>query len=294
MIVCIILLFSAFCTIAMLYKLYLQPVNRLLFSDYLKLSASGVIAFVADTFGIGSFAVNVALAKLLRTFDDEELPAMCNGAQVLPGALESLFFLHLVEVDKTTLTVLVMGACVGGLIGGTIVSHLSKQSIRLAMMICFFCLIGLMLANECHWLHVSGEATSLQAWPLLLGGFGMVICGALTSVGIGLFLMVQSLLFLLHVSPVAAFPIMMTAGALQQPLTTLIFLKHNKIPLKKTMILSVSGCVGVLITLPLFSLLTIKGLHVLLLMILLYNLVSMAKAYWRAHFSLKQAVIATS
>ncbi len=75
----------------------------------------------------------------------------------------------------------------------------------------------------------------------------MIICGALTSVGIGLFVMVQGVLFLLNVSPVVAFPIMMTAGAMQQPLTTLVFVQQNKIPLKKTLILSLAGCIGVLL-----------------------------------------------
>lgn len=55
----------------------------------------------------------------------------------------------------------------------------------------------------------------------------MVVCGALTSVGIGLFAMVQGVLFLMNVSPIVAFPIMTTAGAMQQPLTTLVF--YNKI-----------------------------------------------------------------
>ena len=64
----------------------------------------------------------------------------------------------------------------------------------------------------------------------------MAVCGALTSVGVGLFVMIQCVLFLMNISPVIAFPIMTVAGAMQQPLTTLVFLQQNKIPLKKTLI----------------------------------------------------------
>ena len=63
--------------------------------DYIKLGLSGIVAFIADTLGIGSFAVNVAMAKLLGTFPDEELPAVNNGAQVIPGTIESLFFMQI-------------------------------------------------------------------------------------------------------------------------------------------------------------------------------------------------------
>ena len=84
---------------------------------------------------------------------------------------------------------------------------------------------------------IGGDLVALDSWNLILGFFAMVICGALTSVGIGLFALVQAVLFLLNVSPAVAFPIMTTAGAMQQPLTTLVFVQQNKIPLKKTLIL---------------------------------------------------------
>jgi uncharacterized membrane protein YfcA len=91
--------------------------------------------------------------------------------------------------------------------------------------------------------------------------------------------MVQGVLFVLGASPLIAFPIMMTAGAVQQPLTTLVFLQQNKIPLKKTLILSLAGCLGVFITLPIFSYLTVTWLHTLLLGILIYNFLAIGRTY---------------
>lgn len=275
-----VLLFSLSCFALMLFCLQRQAVSPVSGLETIKLGASGVIAFIADTLGVGSFAVNVALAKLLGTFKDEELPAVNNGAQVLPGMIESLFFMQIIAVDITTLATLVAGACVGGILGGTVVSRLSKQAIRLSMVCCFIFIIALLLSHHFRLLPVGGSITELHSWGLVLGFLGMVVCGALTSVGIGLFVMVQAVLFLLNVSPVVAFPIMTTAGALQQPLTTLVFLKHNKIPLKKTLILSLSGCLGVLVTIPLFTNLTVTWLHFLLLMILIYNAIAIGRAYF--------------
>ena len=277
-----ILAFSLFCIVTMVYKLSHQTAVVVSTLEYFKLIVSGIIAFVADTLGVGSFAVNVALAKLLGTFRDDELPAVNNGAQVIPGTIESLFFMQLVNVDLTTLLTLVFGTCLGGLVGGAIVSRLSKQAIRLAMMCCFLLIISLLLCHKFHLLPTDGDITEFRNWKLFLGFFAMIICGALTSVGIGLFAMVQGVLFLLGASPLIAFPIMTTAGAMQQPLTTLVFLQQNKIPLKKTLILSLAGCLGVFITLPLFTHLTISWLHSLLLVILIYNFIAIGRTYLRS------------
>ena len=270
---------SLFCVVAMFYKLRHQAPVALSPLEYFKLGVSGIIAFIADTLGIGSFAVNVALAKLLGTFRDDELPAVNNGAQVIPGTIESLFFMQLIDVDLTTMLTLVGGTCLGGLIGGAVVSRLSKQAIRLAMICCFILIISLLLCHQFRLLPVGGDVAELHSWKLIVGFIAMVVCGALTSVGIGLFAMVQGVLFLMNVSPLVAFPIMTTAGAMQQPLTTLVFLQQDKIPLKKTLILSLAGCVGVLITLPLFAHLTITWLHSLLLVILFYNLFAIGRSY---------------
>ncbi len=277
-----ILILSLFCVAVMVLKLSRQSSEPLSSTQCIKLIVSGIIAFIADTLGVGSFAVNVALAKLMGTFRDDELPAVNNGAQVIPGTIESLFFMHLVDVDLTTLLTLVAGTCVGGLLGGFVVSQLSKQAIRLAMICSFALIIVLLISHQFRLLPVGGDLTELHSWRLVIGFFALVICGALTSVGVGLFVMVQGVLFLMNVSPVVAFPIMTTAGAMQQPLTTLVFLQQNKIPLKKTLILSLSGCLGVLITIPVFTQLTITWLHLLLLFILIYNLLAIGHTYLKA------------
>lgn len=275
------LFLSLFCVTVMFYQLRRQPTILISTLDYSKLIFSGVIAFIADTLGVGSFAVNVALSKLLGTFHDDELPAVNNGAQVIPGTVESLFFMQMMDVDLTTLITLVLGTCIGGIIGGNVVSHLSKQAIRLAMLICFFVIITLLFCHQFNLIPMDGDLIELRSARLIIGFFAMIICGALTSVGIGLFAMIQGVLFLLSASPLIAFPIMTTAGAMQQPLTTLVFLKQHKIPLKKTLVLSLAGCLGVLITLPLFNYLTCAWLHSLLIVILIFNFIAIGRSYLR-------------
>jgi uncharacterized membrane protein YfcA len=276
---CFILALTTLCLGGMVYKLKKQPTEKLPLQERFRLFGCGIIAFIADTVGVGSFVVNTALAKLLGTFKDEELPAMNNGAQVLPGAISAFFFIKVVDVDITTLLTLVVGTCIGGVIGGGVVSRLNKQNIRIAMVGCFSLIATLLICRKLNILPIGGDAIELHTWKLILGFTGMIFCGILSSAGVGLFALVQGVLFLLNMSPIVAFPIMMAAGAMQQPLTTMMFLKSDKIPLKKTLIVTLGGCVGVLLVLPIFNYLTMSWLHSLLLAILIYNIYAISKTY---------------
>lgn len=286
-----ILALSIWCVSVMLYRLKKQPPVKVSFQERLKLIISGVLAFISDTIGVGSFAVNIALAKCFNTFKDEELPAMNNGAQVIPGTIESLLFMQVIQVDFVTLATLVLGTCIGGVLGGHVVARLSQQAIRVSMMCCFALIMSLLVSNELHLLPMGGDLTALRDHQLFIGFLAMIVCGSLTTVGIGLFAMVQGVLFILGVSPAIAFPIMTTAGAMQQPLTTLMFLKQDKIPLKKTLILSLAGILGVFIALPIVSHLSSTWLHRLLIGIMLYNFIAIGRTYLRNKSEKSQAEV---
>lgn len=276
----ILILFTALCcAVLMLKKLPQQNSSPLSFRCKLKLAVSGVFAFFMDTIGVGSFACNIAFAKNFKTFKDNELPGMVNGAQVIPGAFEALFFLGLVSVDDFTLLVMVVATCLGGIVGASFISKLNTQAIRFIMMLVFPIVALLILSNEFHWLPVGGDKTALHGYELLLAFVGLFFAGALTSVGVGLFALVQAILFCLGMSPLVAFPIMNAAGALQQPLTTSIFVMKNKVPLKKSLIISGFGVLGVLLAIPIITHLDTTVLHALLVVVLIYNTAMMGLSY---------------
>lgn len=286
-----ILCVSCVCVIAMFRKLRMQPKHIRSFQENLKLAMTGVLAFISDTLGVGSFPVTIALSKIWGIFEDYELPAVTNAAQVIPGALEAFFFIQIIHIDLTTLLTLVTGTCLGGILGGQIITRLSQQTLRLAMMICFTGIIVLLIYKQFGTTASNQDITALHSWNLFLGFLAMIVCGSLTSVGIGLFAMIQAVLFLMHLSPTVAFPIMTVAGAMQQPLTTFVFLKQDKIPLRKTLFLSLFGCLGVLIALPIVTHMKQTWLHALLLVIMIYNVFNISKTYLYHKHSLKTSVV---
>jgi uncharacterized membrane protein YfcA len=281
LIVGLILVFSI-SVIALMFTMYFKDkANNVAIarSDKLKLVATGILGFISDSVGIGSFAVVIALSKAWKIIKDENLPGAVNSAQILPGAIEAIIFLHIVHVDLITLITLIAGTCIGGSIGGLIVSNMNKKHIQISMFVAFLGMAVVILLNQIGLLPVGGTATMLTGWKLWVGFFGTIICGFLPAVGVGLFVVVEILLFLLGMSPLIAFPIMTAAGALQQPLTCTAFVLNRKVPLKKVFIISLTGVIGVFIATPFVTSLSPYILRWLMFLIVTYNAVTLIRSY---------------
>jgi uncharacterized membrane protein YfcA len=272
---------SSLTLLLMLFQMLKTKTEHISFTKKIKLMICGVAAFIADSLGIGSFAIVIAICKSWKLVDDKDLPGIVNGAQILPGIIESIFFLQLVYVDIKTLIILIIGACIGGILGGLFVSHLKQQTIRIVMFIAFFSMILLILAEKLNLLAIGGTEISLIGWKLWVGFFAMIVCGILPSVGVGLFVLVQTVLFLLGLSPLVAFPIMTTAGALQQPLITLTFLFEKKILLKEVFIITIAGALTVLFVIPLISYISFELLRWFLLLTISYNAICILISYFK-------------
>lgn len=280
-IILLMLVLSVISVALMLYKLKSPSQELIRKKRFIPLVISGVLAFLADTIGVGSFAVNIAVCKGFRLFRDEQLPAVVNGAQIIPGAIESIVFVQRVHVDVKTLTCLVFATCIGGIIGGLLASRLRARLIQLIMMVAFLGLVILLLCKAFSLFPMGGVATALVGWKLWAGCIGLFFAGILVAFGVGLFAVVEGILFLLGMSPLVAFPIMTTAGALQQPFTTITFTLNNKIPLKPVLVISLAGIIGVFIGLAIVSHLSFSALHWLLIAILLFNVYGIGRSYFK-------------
>lgn len=269
-------------------KKYAAPV--LSKKEKVLLGFSGIVAFFADTIGVGSFAVNVALAKCFNTFEDEELPFMCNAAQVLPGAIQSLFFLKAVSVDWITLSTLVGGVCIGGIMGGRMEARMTKAAIPKIMVVCFSAILTYLFLLQFGFLSIEGFHDELRGLPLLVGFIAMILCGGLTAFGIGLFALVQAVLLVLQISPILAFPIMTTAGALQQPMTTMALLRGQATNMKKIAYISAFGVLAVIGTIPLFVALNTSMLRGILMGVLMYNIIMLARNIFQEHGKARAAM----
>jgi len=239
--------------------------------DRLKLAITGFVANVADTVGIGSFAVIVAFDKYWGLVDDQKLPGTLNGQSILPTLCQALFFLQAVPVEIMTLIPLLIGASAGAFLGGYLVSRLDKQRIRRIMFLGYLGIAIMILASKLGVMPVGGELMGLQGIWLVAGVMGMFLSGVLPAIGVGSYAPIQVILFMLGMSPLAAFPIMTASGAFQQSVAAVAFIERKQVALKPSLIMSLAGVVGVLVAAPVITYINSESLRWLLLAVVLYN-----------------------
>lgn len=261
----------------------LPSLNR---ASKVKLMATGFLANIADTIGIGSFAVIVALNKHWRLIDDHEVPGSLNAQGALPTMCQALFFLQAVQVDVTTLVTLIFAASIGGFLGGVVVANLDKQRIRNLMLFGYVGIALMILASKLGLLPVGGDLMALRGLPFVAGIIGMLLTGILPAIGVGAYAPTQVILFLLGMNPLAAFPIMTASAAFQQSVVGLTFIRKGQLALKPSCVISLAGIAGVLVAAPLVTYINSASLRWLLLSVVLYNIAML----WRSRVAPATAI----
>ncbi len=239
---------------------------------------TGFVANIADTLGLGSFAVIVALNDRFKTFDDQKVPGTLNAHSVLPAMLQSVLFLNFVEIDLYLLILFVVSSCIGGFLSGYLVSRLDKQTIRKLMCGGFIGVALLIILQKGGLLPDAGFATSLPPYKMAIGAVAMVFAGMLPAIGAGIYVPIQVILFLLGLSPLVAFPIMTTTGAIVQTTTASAFVMRGEFAIKESLYLAISGILGVAVAVPVITYVNLSTLRWLLLAIVLYNAYTLWKA----------------
>ncbi len=249
--------------------------------EKIRLAITGFVANISDTLGIGSFAVIVAFDKHWNLVDDKQLPGVLNAQSILPTLAQALFFLQVVQVEMQTLFALIIGASLGGFLGGYLVSRLDKDRIRRFMFYGYIGIAALIIGSKMGLLPVGGDLMALHGMWLAVGVLGMFLSGALPAIGVGAYAPTQIMLFMLGMSPLAAFPIMTAAGAFQQSVAALTFIQRRQVAIKASVIIALAGVLGVFVAAPIITYVNPDNLRWLLLAVVLYNI----RMLWKSSFS---------
>ena len=238
------------------------------------------ISFIAnflDTLGIGSYATTTSMFRLSGVVRDEVIPGTLNVGYVLPTLIQALIFITAVEVDFTTLVVLIAGACAGAWLGAGVVAGMSRRGIQLGMGSALLFLSAIVLAQLLD-IVPSDNALALSV-PLMVIGFAInFILGALMTLGVGLYAPCMVMVSLLGMNPTAAFPIMMGSCAFLMPVASIQFIKKNKYDLRAAIAMAIGGAPAVLIAVWLLLSLPTPVVRVLVLFVILYTSLTMLRA----------------
>lgn len=209
----------------------------------------GVLANFFDTLGIGSYATSTTAFKFTKTCPDDLIPGTLNVAYAIPVVVEAVVFIQKVTVDPLTLVLMIAAAILGAVIGASVVSKWDLKKVRIAL---GCALIALAIVMICKLLGVGpfgivGTATRLTGIKLVIGVIANFVLGALMIVGLGLYAPCMALVLLLGMSTDVAFPIMMGSCAFLMPSAGIKFVKEGKYNRASSLVLTISGVIGVLI-----------------------------------------------
>ncbi|MCF5847663.1 sulfite exporter TauE/SafE family protein [Aeromonas veronii] len=241
----------------------------------------GGVANFLDTLGVGSFAVKTACYKQFKLIDDRVLPGTLNGQCVLPTVTQSLIFVGAVAVEPLTLISMMMAAAAGAAWGARHVASFDRQTIRLVMAISLLVVAGLIFAGLLGLFPVGGDAMGLSGYKLAIALLGNFIFGVLMNVGIGLFAPCMTLVYLLGMNPLAAFPIMMGSTAVLSVFSAGTFIRKGAFDAKAVLAVAIFGPIGVVLAAMLIKSMDMEMLKWLVAFIVIYTSWTMY-ASWRA------------
>ena len=242
----------------------------------------GLVTDFFDTLGIGSFAPTTAIYKLRRLVPDELIPGTLNVGHTPSAVAEALIFVTAIVVDPLLLVTMVGAAAAGAWLGAGVVARLSRRAIQVTMGIALLIAGAAFAARNLGAFPGGGTAMNLIGWKFGLAVGINFILGALMSAGIGLYAPCMVTLALLGMHPLAAFPIMMGACALLQPVASLRFFQTGKFAWGPSLGLAFGGIVGVLIAAYIVKSLPLVWLRWLIIVVITYTAFAMLRSAARA------------
>ena len=243
---------------------------------------TGFLTNFMDTLGIGSFAPTMFMFKALKhNIPDKKIPGTLNVADCLPVMLEAILFIGFVKVDPLTLIVLIASAVVGSYVGAGIISRMEEKKIQLVMGIALLASAALFTAGIVGIMPVGGTALGLSGVKLILAALIFVVLGALMTAGIGLYAPAMVVIYTMGMSPAAAFPIMMGACALLMPVASAKFIKEDTYAKKNSILIAISGIIGVVVAYNFFSGLDLEKLKILVSVVVTVTGIIMLKSAFK-------------
>jgi len=207
----------------------------------------GAVTNFFDTLGIGSFAPTTAMFRAWKIVPDELIPGTLNVGHVVPTVTQAIIFTQIVEVDFTTLALLIAAACAGAWLGAGIIAGLPRRTVQVGMGSALLLAAVIMLLQLLGLVPGGGTALGLIGGKLALGIGANLVLGALMTLGIGLYAPCMIVISLLGMNPTAAFPIMMGSCAFLMPVGSMQFIPKDAYHLRASVGLLLGGPLAVLV-----------------------------------------------
>jgi uncharacterized membrane protein YfcA len=240
--------------------------------------AIGALTDFFDTLGVGSFATTTSLYKLGGMVDDANIPGTLNVGHTVPTFAQAFIFIAVVNVDMSTLVLMIGAAVAGAWLGAGFVSRWPRQRIRIGMGVLLLVAAGVIVARVTGFVPGGGEAIALDGARLGLGLAGNFVLGALMTLGIGLYAPCMILVSFLGMNAETAFPIMMGSCAFLMPVASIRFVRSARYDLRAALGLTLAGTPAALIAGLIVKSLPVTAVKWLVVVVVVYTAIAMLRS----------------
>lgn len=245
---------------------------------------TGFVTNFFDTLGIGSFATTTSIFKFTRMVPDQLIPGTLNAGHTLPTIFQAFIYIAVIQVDPSTLLLMIAGAVVGSWFGAAWVARLPKRNVQLGVGGALLFAAVALLLRQFDLFPAGGDALGLTGGKLLTAVVLNCFFAAISTFGIGFYAPCMTLVGLLGMNPTAAFPIMMGSSAFLMPVASARFVQSGKYSPTVALGLTLGGLLGVPLAAFVVKSLPLTALRWLVIVVILYAAVRMLRsAYTESH-----------
>jgi uncharacterized membrane protein YfcA len=189
-----------------------------------------------------------------------------------------VIFMTIVEVEFTTLILIIAAAVVGAFMGAGVVAGFSRRQVQVGMGLALLAASSLMVLSLSGQGPAPGVALGLSGFKLGIAIVISTVLGALMMLGIGFYAPCLIMISLLGMDPRASYPIMMGACAFLMPSGSIQFIRKRSYDLRTAIAFLIGGPLAVLIAAPLVDAIPLFYLRILVLVVVLYTAIRMLRS----------------
>jgi uncharacterized membrane protein YfcA len=238
-------------------------------------AAIGFVTAFLDTLGIGSFATTTAIYKLRNMVPVKLMPGTLNVGHTLPTIAQAFIYTQIVPVESTTLVLMIVAAVAGSWLGAGVVVRWPRRKVQIGMGLALLAAAVLMLMTALELFPAGGDTLGLTGARLGVGLAGNFVLGALMMLGIGLYAPCMILVYLLGMTPTAAFPIMMGSCAFLMPISSVRFVRTRTYHVQAALGLALGGLPAALIAALIVKSLPLGAVRWLVVFVVIYTSINM-------------------
>ena len=239
---------------------------------------TGFVANFFDTLGIGSFATTTSIFKFTRMVPDQLIPGTLNAGHTIPTIFQAFIYIAVIEVDVTTLLLMIAGAVAGSWFGAGWVAGLPKRKVQIGVGCALLFAFAVLLMRQFDLFPAGGDALGLTGIKLITAVVLNTIFAAISTLGIGFYAPCMTLVGLLGMNPTAAFPIMMGSSAFLMPVASSRFVLSGAYSQAVALGLAIGGLFGVPLAAFVVKSMPLTAARWLVMIVILYAAVMMLRS----------------